>query len=89
MVTGLSLKDALKNVIGQKLLGTYRLAAMELNKPKEMIITKNSGDFFLSTSKVNNEIIISSESSLFNDEEVRNNFNQMISIPNNTIVQIG
>lgn len=83
MDAGHSLKDALKNVIGQKLLGTYRLAAMELNKPQNILFIKNSGDLFMSTSKTNNEIILSSESSLFSEQEIRKHFDVQIAIPNN------
>lgn len=88
MDQGISLKEALKNVIGQKLLGTYRIAAMELSKPNNILFTKNSGDFFICTSKLNNEVILSSESSLFNTKSIRDNFNAVISIPNNQIVEV-
>lgn len=83
MDAGLSLKQALKMVIGQKLLGTYRLAAMELDKPDNMLFIKNSGDLFMSTSKSTNEIILSSESSLFSDKDIRKHFDVQIAIPNN------
>ena len=40
----------------------------------------------MSTSKANNEIIFSSESSLFSDHDVRKNFDVQVAIPNNQIV---
>ena len=57
----LSLKEALKNVVEQKLLGTYRIALMEMKNPKMLYFVKNSGDFFLGTSIENTEIIVSTD----------------------------
>ena len=57
----LSLKDALKNVVEQKLLGTYRIALMEMKNPKQLYFVKNSGDFFLGVNKTSTEIIVSTD----------------------------
>ena len=57
----LSLKDALKNVVEQKLLGTYQIALMEMKNPKQLYFVKNSGDFFLGVNKTSTEIIVSTD----------------------------
>lgn len=44
---GVSLKEALKTVIEQKIIGTYRIAVMELEKPDAIYFIKNSGEFAL------------------------------------------
>ena len=62
---GHNIKVALKNVVEKKLLGTYRIALMELNNPKAIYFVKNSGEFIIGHDKQNNEIIVSSESALF------------------------
>lgn len=62
---GHNIKVALKNVVEKKLLGTYRIALMELNNPSAIYFVKNSGDFFMGLNKQNTEIVVSSESALF------------------------
>lgn len=69
-------------------MGTYRITAMELNNPSQLIVIKNSGDFSLCIAKNNDEIIVSSESSLFNDLHINHKFNHSIPIPNNQILEI-
>jgi glucosamine 6-phosphate synthetase-like amidotransferase/phosphosugar isomerase protein len=85
---GLSLKDALKSIVEEKLLGTYRIAALEVDKPQSIIFIKNSGEFSLCVSKNEDEVIISSESSLFNQQDIKHKFSHKISIPNNTILEV-
>jgi len=48
MDKNLTLKEALKNVVEQKLLGTYRIAVMEITNPTCILFVKNSGDFSFS-----------------------------------------
>ena len=52
---------ALKVVVGEKLLGTYRIAVMELNDPKAIYFITNSSNFYLAHNKSNNEIVVSSD----------------------------
>lgn len=85
---GVSLKEALKLVVGAKLLGTYRIAAMELENPKTLIFVKNSGDFSLSLSHNKDELIVSSEQSLFADQNIRQKFEYSVPIPNNQILEV-
>ena len=47
MDTGLSLREALINVVESKLLGTYRMAALETANPQSVFFVKNSGDFLI------------------------------------------
>jgi len=61
---------------------------MELSKPKKLLLVKNSGDFSLAVSKNSDEIILSSELSLFNDSSVKQKFHTIVSIPNNHIVEV-
>jgi glucosamine 6-phosphate synthetase-like amidotransferase/phosphosugar isomerase protein len=67
MDKGVDIKDALKTVVEQKLIGTYRIAIMEVKNPERMIFVKNSGDFVLGLSKNNDELLVSSDSSVFNN----------------------
>ena len=41
---GASVKDAVKNVVEKKLMGTWKLAVMALDKPDHMYFLKNSGE---------------------------------------------
>jgi len=86
--SGVSLKDALADVVGKKLMGTYIVAAMELANPKNLIFIKNSGDFSLCLSKAGDEVILSSELSLFKDNAIKQKFNHGVPIPNNHIVEV-
>ena len=67
MDKGVDIKDALKTVVEQKLIGTYRIAIMGVKNPERMIFVKNSGDFVLGLSKNNDELLVSSDSSVFNN----------------------
>lgn len=46
---GSSLKDAIKNLVETKLLGTWKLAFMPLNNPQNLFFTKNAGEMILGT----------------------------------------
>lgn len=74
MDKGSSLKSALQDVVEQKLLGTYRIAVLEIKNPKSIIFVKNSGDFSMSLSKNKDEIIVSSELSVFLEDSIQNRF---------------
>jgi glucosamine 6-phosphate synthetase-like amidotransferase/phosphosugar isomerase protein len=63
--SGVSSADALKNVVEKKLMGTWKLAMVNLNNPSEVYLTKNSGDFILG--KSNSEIIVTSDAQFFED----------------------
>lgn len=86
--SGKSLKESVKIVVGTKLLGTYRIAAMELENPNSLLFVKNSGEFSLCVSKNEDEVILSSELSLFNDSNIKHKFGQIIPIPNNQILMV-
>ena len=87
MDKNLSLKEALKNVVEVKLLGTYRIAAMETNEAKMMYLVKNSGEFSIGLSKDNDELVVSSDMEIFGSQYLGKEFSQ-ISIPDNNLVEI-
>lgn len=74
-------------MVEKKLLGTYRIAVMEMHNPEAIYFVKNSGDFTIGHEKGNNEIIVSSDSSLFAQEDLKHRF-QQIKIPNNEILEV-
>jgi glucosamine 6-phosphate synthetase-like amidotransferase/phosphosugar isomerase protein len=74
-------------VVEQKLLGTYRLAFVELANPSSIYLVKNSGDFALGVSKASDEVVVSSDLKLFEEERYKNKFSVM-QIPNNQIVEV-
>lgn len=48
---GKSLFEALKDIVETKILGTYRISAIELNDPKHVYFVKNSGEFIIGINK--------------------------------------
>jgi hypothetical protein len=61
------------------------MAAIELDKPKQVLFVKNSGEFVIGYSKEDNEIIVTSEGSIF--KSLEHKFNK-IDIPDNHIVDV-
>lgn len=61
---------------------------MELENPNSLLFVKNSGEFSLCVSKNEDEVILSSELSLFNDSNIKHKFGQIIPIPNNQILMV-
>jgi glucosamine 6-phosphate synthetase-like amidotransferase/phosphosugar isomerase protein len=58
------LKDAIINIIEQKMLGTFRLTVLETNKPKFMYFAKNVGNFIIGTNADSSEIVVSSDAAI-------------------------
>ena len=85
MDKGSSLKEALKTVVETKLLGTYRLAIMEMENPDNMLFVKNSGDFVLGLSKAKDELVVSSDPSILHQSNLGW---QQVPIPNNHILEV-
>lgn len=54
---GASVKEALKNVVEKKLMGTWKLAVMGVDQPDHIYLVKNSGDFILGQS--HNQVVVS------------------------------
>lgn len=71
-------------MVEQKLLGTYRIALMEMQNPKCIYFVKNSGDFFLGVNKENSEIVVSTDIQVLKDMNF--SFSQ---IPNNQLMEVG
>lgn len=74
MDQGLSLKDSLKNIVEQKILGTYRFAAIEIKNPKCIYFVKNSGDFIIGTNSDKSEVIVSTDINVLNIENIKDKF---------------
>jgi glucosamine 6-phosphate synthetase-like amidotransferase/phosphosugar isomerase protein len=41
----------LQDIVETKILGTYRISAIELNDPKHILFVKNSGEFIIGQNK--------------------------------------
>jgi len=72
--TGVSLKEALRIVVESKILGTYRIAAMELASPDNLLFIKNSGDFELGFNKTTSEVVVSSDHKVFEPSNLGHGF---------------
>lgn len=72
---GQSLKDAIINIIEQKILGTYRLTVLETNKPKFMYFAKNVGDFVIGTNSESSEIAVSSDPNILKEANLNQKLN--------------
>jgi glucosamine 6-phosphate synthetase-like amidotransferase/phosphosugar isomerase protein len=64
---GASIKDAVKNVVETKLMGTWKMVVMATDKPDRIYFVKNSGDFILG--KTDNSVVVTSEDILFEDKQ--------------------
>lgn len=82
---GKSLKEALKEIVETKILGTYRISAIELNDPKFIYFVKNSGEFIIGQNKEKNNVIVTSDQIVLRD--LGSSF-EKIDIPNNHIVAV-
>jgi glucosamine--fructose-6-phosphate aminotransferase (isomerizing) len=58
---GHSLKDSIKNVVERKLMGTWKLAIMSLEKPDHLYLVKNSGEIFIAQLQDKKAVIVSTE----------------------------
>ena len=79
------MKEALKIIVETKILGTYRISAIELNEPKFIYFVKNSGEFIIRQNKAKNNIIVTSDQVIFN---TFNTGFEKIDIPNNHILAV-
>ena len=66
MDQGLTLKEALKNVVEKKLMGTWKLAVMSIDHPELIYFVKNSGEIIIG--KTANSVIVSSEEIVFGED---------------------
>lgn len=57
------MKDALKNVVEKKLMGTWKLAVMTTDAPDHIYFVKNSGDFILG--QTDNATVVASDEIFF------------------------
>lgn len=79
------MKDALKIIVETKILGTYRISAIELNDPQQVYFVKNSGEFIIGQNKDKTNIIVTSDQSVFKDLD---SGYEKIDIPNNHILAV-
>jgi glucosamine--fructose-6-phosphate aminotransferase (isomerizing) len=80
---GLDVKTAIKNVVERKLMGTWKLAVMPLDKPDHLYFVKNSGEIIIGQLLEQKAVIVSTEEVLFKEspelagikyEKIPNNF---------------
>lgn len=84
MDQGLSLKEALKNVVEKKLMGTWKLAVISIDHPEVIYFVKNSGEILIG--KTGNSVIVSSEEIVFGEES--GNTCEVFRVPNNHLVEL-
>lgn len=63
MDNGSSVKEALKNVVERKLMGTWKLAVLGVEQPDSLYLVKNSGDLILGQDK--NSVVVSTTDLIF------------------------
>ena len=80
---GVNLKTAIKTIIENKMIGTWKLVVMEVNKPSQMYVTKNVGPMFIG--KSNNSVIIGSDKDIYSDLSKTYTIKKMV---NNTLYEI-
>jgi glucosamine 6-phosphate synthetase-like amidotransferase/phosphosugar isomerase protein len=79
------LKDALQDIVETKILGTYRISAIELNNPKHIFFIKNSGEFIIGQNKEKTNVIVTSDQTVLSN--LGSSF-EKIDIPNNHIIAV-
>ena len=65
MDNGANLKTAIKTLVESKLIGTWRLAVMEVNNPSQLYVVKNVGPMFIA--KSNTSVIVCSDKEIYSD----------------------
>jgi glucosamine 6-phosphate synthetase-like amidotransferase/phosphosugar isomerase protein len=85
--SGVSLKESIKNVVERKLMGTWKLAVMSLEKPDHLYLVKNSGEIIIGTLPEKKALIVCTEESLFKESADLKNA-QVQKIPNNYLVEL-
>jgi glucosamine 6-phosphate synthetase-like amidotransferase/phosphosugar isomerase protein len=84
---GLSLKESLKNVVEQKILGTYIIVVMEMKNPSAIYFAKNSGDLLMGVNQASQEVIVCSDREVFHAKNIWNHFT-LVPIENNNILEV-
>lgn len=79
---GLSLKESIKHVVEQKLMGTWKLAIMSLEKPDHLYLVKNSGEIIIGQLPDKKAVIVCTEEVLFKESPELKCVN-LQKIPNN------
>lgn len=64
---GHSLKESIKNVVERKLMGTWKLAVLSLEKPDHLYLVKNSGEIIIGRLQDRNAYVVCTEDSLFKE----------------------
>lgn len=84
MDSGSSVKEALKNVVERKLMGTWKLAVLGTEQPDSLYLVKNSGDLILGQDK--NSVVVSTTDLIFTGEDTKGIQTQKI--PSNHLVEL-
>ena len=85
MDQGVPLKEAIKNVVERKLMGTWKLAVMSLEKPDKLYLVKNSGEIIIGKLPDKKAVVVCTEESLFKESADLKDA-QIQKIPNNYLV---
>jgi glucosamine 6-phosphate synthetase-like amidotransferase/phosphosugar isomerase protein len=85
--TGITLKEAIKNVVEKKLMGTWKLAVMSMERPDHLYLVKNSGEIIVGQIPEKKAFIVSTEEVLFKESPDLNCSN-IQKIPNNCLVEL-
>jgi glucosamine 6-phosphate synthetase-like amidotransferase/phosphosugar isomerase protein len=67
MDSGATVKEAIKNIVEKKLMGTWKLAVMPLEQPDHIFFVKNSGEIIIGQVPDQNTVIVSTEEVLFRE----------------------
>jgi len=76
-------KEALKNVVEKKLMGTWKLAVISTESPDHIYFVKNSGDFILG--KTDKAMVVTSTDVLFTETDLKCETHK---IPNNHLIDL-
>ena len=87
MDQGSSVKEAIKTVVERKIMGTWKLAVMPLDKPDHLYFVKNSGDFIIGEIPDKKAVVVSTEEVLFR-ESPELKITSLQKVPNNYLVDL-
>ena len=69
MDAGSSVKEAIKNVVEKKLMGTWKLAVLPLQESDHIYFVKNSGEFIVG--QTDKSIVVCTEEGIFKDGNLK------------------
>lgn len=82
MDAGATVKEAIKEVVEKKIMGTWKLAVMPLESPEHLYFVKNSGEFLVG--QLEGSVVVSTEEALFQGVKC----SKVEKVPNNYLVDL-